>query len=50
MILEISEREYHLLRRALESHYYIVQDEDGSFWELKAIDEFEHKLISLLHL
>jgi hypothetical protein len=50
MNLEISEKEYHLLRRALESHYYIVQDETDSYWELREIDKMEHKLISLLHL
>ena len=44
MLLDISQDEYRTIRRALDSHYFLIVEE-GELSELREINEIEHKLI-----
>lgn len=44
MSIELSDKEYLLIRRALETYYYHEKSEDN-LNNLISIDELEHKLI-----
>jgi hypothetical protein len=45
MNINLKDKEYLILRRALETYYWWLFKEEGELSELKEIDELEHKLI-----